>query len=563
MIREIHIKDFRSFRDGVISGVTDFFSIAGRNGTGKSNVLRALNLFFNDEVEPGTSMDLARDFHRGAAERKDRRLIRIEVAFELPIPPFHWRRRVAEHAEALGIAHGTFRVAREWSWDPDTGRVIARIEFEPQGEGWVEPDQEHLDFFQLLLTRLIKYRYVPNHVHPVTLIENERSELQRTLMTRLNRRRAGDDAVDLDAPLNAITTVASEVIEPVVQHLRRAAPELDTASIATPETWADIALTLDLELQESGQSSRSALLHGSGHQSVVSLSMLRLIDTDFSGSFGWHQATIWGIEEPEAYLHHELALQVASLLASFSEHPRFQTLVTTHSPTIIAFSDAGVLIETSAQETLLPSDLIRVAAGSGVGPFIHPLLMNESKPLLVVEGPSDRVHMENAYRHHRRPNPWSIVATEDLDLPSGVNGFKRLVREHYRALGARNESSPVIALLDHSENLGNLSTELAAIHQTSSAHVWNVGNINPNLDPTEFRGIEAFLSTESLLEAEGNQLISLMRPAAGVPLGCRDVDKTGIADLLRAREEPDDYELFMPMLDYLESQLTTEPMLVQ
>jgi hypothetical protein len=28
MIREIHIKDFRSFRDGLISGVTDFFSIA-------------------------------------------------------------------------------------------------------------------------------------------------------------------------------------------------------------------------------------------------------------------------------------------------------------------------------------------------------------------------------------------------------------------------------------------------------------------------------------------------------------------------------------------------------
>jgi hypothetical protein len=121
----------------------------------------------------------------------------------------------------------------------------------------------------------------------------------------------------------------------------------------------------------------------------------------------------------------------------------------------------------------------------------------------------------------------------------------------------------VIALLDHTETLGSLNTDMSAIHPTSSAHVWNPGNINPDLDPSEFRGIEAFLSTASLLEAEGDQLITLMRPAGGVPMGCRDVQKIAIADLLRTREEPDDYELFGPMLDYLESQLTTQPMLVQ
>ena len=225
-------------------------------------------------------VDLARDFHR-ATERKDKRLIRVGVQFELPTPPFHWRLRVAEHANALGISDGVFGLAREWSLDPDTGRVVDRVEYKVDGEAWVEPGQEHQDFFQLLLTRLIRYRYVPNHVHPVTLIENERSELQRTLMTKLSRRRGADTAFDIDEPLDAITAVAAEVIEPVVQHLREAAPELAAASIATPSTWADIALTLDVELQESGQASRSALLHGSGHQSIVALSMLRLIDTDF------------------------------------------------------------------------------------------------------------------------------------------------------------------------------------------------------------------------------------------------------------------------------------------
>lgn len=561
MIREIHIQDFRSFRDEVIIGVTDFFSIAGRNGTGKSNVLRALNLFFNGEIETGVPIDLARDFHR-ATERKDKRVVRVEVQFELPIPPFHWRHRVAEHAHSLGIEAGVFGLAREWSLDPDTRRVATHIEYQVDGPDWTQPHPDHLDFFQLLLTRLIRYRYVPNHIHPVTLIENERPELQRTLMTRLNRRRSVDDAVDLNAPLDAITSVAAEVIEPVVQHLRQAAPELDAASIATPSTWADIALTLDLELQESGQSSRSVLLHGSGHQSVVSLSMLRLIDTDFSSSFGWHQGTIWGLEEPEAYLHHELVFQVANLLAGFSEHPRFQIFVTTHSPTFMAFSDAGVLIQDSEVRTLAPSELIREVASSGIGPFVHPLLINESKPLLVVKGPSDRQHLEHAYSHLGRPNPWSIVATEDLDLPPGVNGFRHLIQQHQRALRARNAGSPLVALLDHVENLGPLSEELQGIHAKSSAHRWNVEQANPDLDPSEFRGIEAFLSTPSLLAAEQEGLITLMRPAGGVPMGCRDVEKVKIAELLEERQTPEDYALFEPMLSFLESQLTAEPMMM-
>lgn len=559
MIRETRILDFRSFRDVTIGGIGNFLAIAGRNGSGKSNVLRALNLFFNGEVEKGIPLNLSRDFHR-STERKDKKVVRVEVDFELPTPPFHWRRGVSEHAVTLGINEGRFQLAREWSLDPDTGTVRDRFYLRLPDAQWSVIPQDHLGFINLFLTRLIRFRYVPNHIHPVTLIDNERAELQRALMTRLNRRQAGD--VDLEAPLQAMAGVAAEVIEPVTTQLIATAPEIQVATIATPVSWADIALTLDLELQQTGQSARSALLHGSGHQSLVALSMLRLIDTDFSSSFGWHQASIWGLEEPEAYLHHELAYNVGRLLAQFSEHDRFQIAITTHSPTMMAFADTGLLVGSGGVSVHSAADLIQASAASGVGPYVHPLLMNESKPLLLVEGRTDRQHLENAYAALNRHKPWSIAAIEDLDIPEGVEGFRHLVRQHGRPLSARNPNSPVVVLVDHNENAQTINERLQALHPRSSAHRWDGGLANPDLDLTEFRGIEAYLSTELLDAADAAGFIRLMRPAARTPIGCRNGNKVAIAQLGTNRGQRADYVFFEPMLNYLESQLAPQPMLV-
>lgn len=63
-IKTIHIKNFRSFKDGMIS-LDKYTSFVGPNGAGKSTVLCALNVFFR-EVEGSTTnlSDLdAEDFH--------------------------------------------------------------------------------------------------------------------------------------------------------------------------------------------------------------------------------------------------------------------------------------------------------------------------------------------------------------------------------------------------------------------------------------------------------------------------------------------------------------------
>lgn len=77
IINKIEIKHFRSFDGGSgqpqvrIENLVDLNVFSGANDSGKSNVLRALNLFFNDEISPGVRFDKDRDFSKIVSIRFD------------------------------------------------------------------------------------------------------------------------------------------------------------------------------------------------------------------------------------------------------------------------------------------------------------------------------------------------------------------------------------------------------------------------------------------------------------------------------------------------------------
>jgi AAA15 family ATPase/GTPase len=51
LIEKVEINYFRSLYSAEIDNIGDLNVIFGRNDSGKSNALRALNLFFNDKIE--------------------------------------------------------------------------------------------------------------------------------------------------------------------------------------------------------------------------------------------------------------------------------------------------------------------------------------------------------------------------------------------------------------------------------------------------------------------------------------------------------------------------------
>ena len=71
IISSIEVSYFRTFYKITFSELSDLNIFFGENDVGKSNIMRALNLFFNDEVEPGFEFDFDIDFSAKRASEAD------------------------------------------------------------------------------------------------------------------------------------------------------------------------------------------------------------------------------------------------------------------------------------------------------------------------------------------------------------------------------------------------------------------------------------------------------------------------------------------------------------
>src|SRR3546814_10257053 len=70
LISSIRIQGFRSIADESLDQLDGHTVFIGKNSSGKSNVLRALNLFFNGETSPGLPVDFDVDLHFRPSRRQ-------------------------------------------------------------------------------------------------------------------------------------------------------------------------------------------------------------------------------------------------------------------------------------------------------------------------------------------------------------------------------------------------------------------------------------------------------------------------------------------------------------
>ena len=69
LIRKIEIQYFRSIYWQSITDVSGLNILTGKNDAGKSNVLKALNLFFNNQTDFGVEFDFSKDFNLDRLEQ--------------------------------------------------------------------------------------------------------------------------------------------------------------------------------------------------------------------------------------------------------------------------------------------------------------------------------------------------------------------------------------------------------------------------------------------------------------------------------------------------------------
>jgi energy-coupling factor transporter ATP-binding protein EcfA2 len=406
-------KKFRSLTDVDIN-LRDYTAVVGLNDSGKSNLLRALNLFFNGQTDVGSQLLFEKDFSQQAKKiGKKAKQIEIEVQFLPPSnysdnDPVIWK-KIYRSESTAPFAESVARVSgEEFSKGSRTEYWVKSIVFE------YVPAVRGKAFFATLKRRLY-------------------NTLAATVAPKLTQA-SGTFLGDLRKEVKKIESESHRLLQ------------LKT-EFSLPVDLGDFFEMLDFDSADE-HSSTALQYRGDGIQGRhIPLILKFLADQRKSNSAKGKppSETIWGFEEPENNL--ELTKQIETA-EEFEEYAKsVQILVTTHSPAFYGKAKQVGMIsvasrtegKTSFSENIDPE---KMDTHLGLMPFIQPYLekavaerqklvptikelksqaLLRDRPALYVEGSSDKIILEAVLAATCQGNKELFDVISKDGLGGGVN----------------------------------------------------------------------------------------------------------------------------------------------
>lgn len=392
-IKKIRIKNFRSLRE-VMADVKPLTVFVGCNDEGKSNLLRALDLFFNGDRPGGYSLNWQRDFCAiTKIPRNKAAQIEIRITFQLPAT-FNLSDKVE-----------WTRVWRQEGLHVDDIRLVDGKEIPSRSKAYA-------------FLKSIRYEYVPAIKGP---------EYFEKLLASVH------DMLDTTVRSEIRTAAASFTTE-IRKHTKGMLVDLERqlglkSDIELPSDLR--RLFSDLEFRSDAGSHRVALSQrGDGvkvrHIPVI-LRWLADQANHLSAPGKPRVVTIWGYEEPENNLEIRRCFELADFFINTSSE--IQTFLTTHSPVYYSvFNGASGsseinLVEVQLDQTTgtkltprsagMPSDVDALHSSIGFLDLLEPHVrewklkvdqlqsrlaegIDLKHPTIFVEGPSDKVILQTA-----------------------------------------------------------------------------------------------------------------------------------------------------------------------
>lgn len=492
LISKIFVDHFRSIRQTEIESLGNFTAFAGLNNAGKSNILRALNTFFTGYTDSDLIIEYKRDYYRkDLASKKRRKSISICIEFNLP-DSFQFRKKLEPVEELLGR---NFKLTK--TWKPDL--LLPQYFLRDSTTELDLADREKVEQF----LGLINFRYIPNRVLPIDVIKKEHKALRDTLVRRLARRIKTEKEL-----FAAISDTSSSLIKTLQHSVRDACPEIGGIRLDTPASWQDLIFAFGYKLA-SGKVEIEDYAQGSGIQSLLMLETLSLIDRDYYQQFGWKQATIWAIEEPESSLHTSLEAKIANYLLNISQDTksRLQILSTTHSDLILQNADCTFFVTSGNKGSFFEmcdkKKVLLESAKLGISRYSHPILSHPLDPVILVEGKYDFDFMDKAFKILYPNREFIVSYLEQLDeRHSGGDGvLLEYLKNNISVISLRTKESPIIVVPDWDSNLKqkykNLCNDGIPLHVVD----WPESAFNPKLTDG-FKGIERCVSERIIREAD-------------------------------------------------------------
>ena len=310
IIESITIRYFRSVYTLVIGKCGDITVITGKNDVGKSNILKALNLFFCQQADYMRSFDFSEDYSLKRKEevRKDtirgQQFISISVRFlrgdrmENSLPP-------------------SFTVTKRWDMHSSecktTSDVQARMKQYAQKKGIKHSEKTTATFLSTFLNK-IKYIYVPA-IKDERVFNETLNILQQSLFDSKNR-------MILDAPIGE----ANKAIQGILGDLQN-----DFESSTGIQNYVELPNTLNYAnglLQVNTQLDGGSVTiekRGDGIRTHYIPKILNYVASRSKDIY------IWGFEEPENSYEYRRCIQVADEFDN-QYYKNSQIFITSHSP---------------------------------------------------------------------------------------------------------------------------------------------------------------------------------------------------------------------------------------
>lgn len=478
-IESIRIRNFRSIRE-VNFDTKSLTVFVGGNDEGKSNLLRALDLFFNGDKPNGYIFNWEEDFSAFSKTSKNK-APQIDIAITFNLPTFNLKKNIVWH-----------KIWRQSGFYSESITLTNKEELPKRSKAYA-------------YLQSIRYNYVPAIKGP---------EYFQKLLASIHDMLDATVRNDIRVAANSFTSEIRKHTKDILSDLNK---QLNLKSeIQLPTDLRK--LFSDLEFRSEAGAHHVALSQrGDGikvrHIPVI-LRWLANQANHLSAPGKPRTATIWGYEEPENNLEMKRCFELSNFFIDSSKS--IQTFLTTHSPVFYSEfhnieNDVSIMevtqkpnIGTSLtnRHSSNPSDINSLHSSIGflelLEPHIHELKshvdtltqrlqdgLTTDLPTIFVEGPSDKSIIEASIK---RFFPKALKVRVSNSSRNG--GGHSWVKDSLIAWQHLRPETHAVGLFDSDQGSKKSIEEFVQVveykkHGSQCAHKFQLKPLGPALDITK------------------------------------------------------------------------------
>lgn len=324
ILTELSIRNFKCFRSEQRIPLTQGTYLVGKNNSGKTAVLEALHCFFENDAFDQRHINRT----ELAARKEGFNRSDIGAVFDLTKVSGKARQKRMIHAYSKSLT-----VKKQFTWREISGVIIVSYTVNGSEYSWEDLPK---DISELLASISISY------IHPqegAALLEKAQEKFKQRLFHNWGRHASVAEKVKrIEDEWELLRATANSYLSAALSSRLKTIWKNAEVKVDLPASIQDIVAVSDISFRSSPTLPQISLTsHGTGAQSAILYQTHYILDSDRTLHQGQYYP-IWLLEEPESFLHADIAFQLARLLSSEEWLGSIQMVIATHSPIILAGS---------------------------------------------------------------------------------------------------------------------------------------------------------------------------------------------------------------------------------